>query len=145
MRDGEIVDLIVADTNLVAYLLIFSEHTSLARAVWVKDDRWMLPTLWRSEFLNVLVTSTRAGILTRAQAGDTWHIAKAVFGANEIEPSGDDVLATAVERNVSAYDAQFVVAASDLGVPLVTADRRLQAACPDLAIAPERFTARRNK
>ena len=137
--------MIVADTNLVAYLLIFSEHTALARAVWTKDDRWMLPTLWRSEFLNVLVTSTRAGILTRAQAGDTWHIANAVFGGNEIEPSGDDVLAAAVERNLSAYDAQFVVAASDLGVPLVTADRRLQAACSDLAIAPERFTARRNK
>lgn len=137
--------MIVADTNLIAYLLIIGEHTAVARAVWQKDDHWMLPTLWRSEFLNVLVTSTRAGILTRAQAGDTWHVANAVFKTNEIELSGDDVLAAAVERNLSAYDAQFVVAASNLEVPLVTSDRRLLAACPDLAIAPERFTARRNR
>jgi predicted nucleic acid-binding protein len=35
----------------------------------------------------------------------------------------------------------FVVAATDLEVPLVTSDRRLLQACPDIAIAPKRFTA----
>ena len=100
----------------------------------------MLPTLWRSEFLNVLTTAVRARVLTLDQAHETWQIALSIFGNNEVEPSGDDVLEAAAERNLSAYDAQFVVAAVDLKVPLVTSDRRLQDACGDLAVPPERFT-----
>jgi predicted nucleic acid-binding protein len=62
-----------------------------------------------------------------------------MFGQNEVESSGDEVLETAAARNLSAYDAQFVVAATNLEVTLVTSDRRLLHACPDLAIAPEKF------
>lgn len=131
--------MIVADTNLVAYLLIEGEQTATARAVWEKDPRWMLPTLWRSEFLNVLTTAVKARVLTLLQAHSTWSIAQAIFANSEVEPSGDDVLETAAERNLSAYDAQFVVAAVDLDVPLVTSDRRLLQACPDIAIPPDRF------
>ena len=133
--------MIVADTNLVAYLLIDGEKTDSARAVWATDARWILPTLWRSEFLNVLTMAVRAHVLTLEQAHDTWHVAQTVFGQSEVEPSGDAVLETAAARNLSAYDAQFVVAAVDLEVPLVTSDRRLLQACPDIAVAPERFTA----
>jgi predicted nucleic acid-binding protein len=130
---------IVADTNLIAYLLIEGERTEAARAVWAKDSRWMLPTLWRSEFLNVLTTSVRAGILKLAEAQEIWQVALATFSRSEIDPSGEDVLEAAAERNLSAYDAQFVVTATELDVPLVTYDRRLLDACPDLAIVPERF------
>lgn len=132
--------MIVADTNLVAYLLIEGEKTEMARAVWAKDPRWMLPTLWRSEFLNVLTTAVCAHVLTLAEAHETWRRAQTIFGRSEMEPSGDDVLEMAAERKLSAYDAQFVVAAVNLEVPLVTADRGLLAACPDLSISPERFT-----
>jgi predicted nucleic acid-binding protein len=132
--------LIVADTNLVAYLLIEGERTDLARAVWTADPRWMLPTLWRSEFLNVLTTSVRANVLTLTQAHDTWHVAQTVFGQSEVETPGDDVLEMAAAHTLSAYDAQFIVAAASLGVPLVTSDQHLLRACPDIAIAPEKFT-----
>jgi len=131
--------LIVADTNLVAYLLIEGERSGVARAVWAKDARWMLPTLWRSEFLNVLTTSVRAHVLTLPDAQQTWQVAVAVFDRSEVEPSGTAVLKMASERNLSAYDAQFVVAAADLGVPLVTYDRRILNACPDLAVSADRF------
>jgi predicted nucleic acid-binding protein len=100
----------------------------------------MLPTLWRSEFLNVLTTSVRAKVLTLAEAHDTWNVAQTVFAQSEVEPSGDAVLQTAAARNLSAYDAQFVVAAADLEVRLITSDRRLLQACPDIAISPETFT-----
>ena len=131
--------MIVADTNLVAYLLIEGTQTATARAVWDKDPQWMLPTIWRSEFLNVLTTAVRASVLTLEQAHETWHLALTIFGESEVEPSGDDVLDRAAERKLSAYDAQFAVAAADLGVPLVTADRRLLAACGDLAVPPGQF------
>ena len=133
--------MIVADTNLVAYLLIDGDRTASARAVWEKDPQWMLPTLWRSEFLNVLATAVRANVLTLAQARDTWTVAQAIFANSEVEPSGDDVLEAAAERNLSAYDAQFVVAAVDLNARLVTSDRRLLEACPDLAVSPDRFAS----
>lgn len=133
--------MIVADTNLVAYLLIEGEKTDLARKIWTADPQWMLPTLWRSEFLNVLTTSVRAKVITLAEAHDIWNVAQTVFGQSEVEPAGDAVLETAAARNLSAYDAQYVVAAENLEVPLITSDRRLLKACPDLAIAPETFTA----
>lgn len=133
--------MIVADTNLVAYLLIEGKQTAAARAVWEKDSDWMVPTIWRSEFLNVLTTAVRAGVLTIVEAHETWHVAITIFGESEVEPSGDDVLDRAAERNLSAYDAQFAVAALDLEAPLVTSDRRLLAACPDIAVTPEHFTS----
>jgi predicted nucleic acid-binding protein len=133
---------IVADTNLVAYLLIEGEKTELARSVWGHDAQWMMPALWRSEFLNVLATSTRARVLTSNEAHEIWHLALTLFSSHEVQTAGDAVLDVAAERLISAYDAQFVVAALELEVPLVTSDRRLLDACPDLAIAPERFHRR---
>lgn len=132
--------MIVADTNLVAYLLIEGDKTELARALWNRDSQWMLPTFWRSEFLNVLTTSVRARVLTREQARETWHRALALFGSHEVETSGDEILEIAAERGISAYDAQFVAVAIRLEARLVTSDRRLLSACPDLATAPARFT-----
>jgi len=54
---------IVSDTNLVAYLLINGDHTATARAVYQRDPDWRLPPLWRAEFLNVLTTTVRKGVL----------------------------------------------------------------------------------
>jgi len=62
-----------------------------------------------------------------------------LFGSHEIEARGDDVLDIAAERGLSAYDAQFIAVAIRLEVPLVTADRRVLNACPDLAVPPARF------
>jgi predicted nucleic acid-binding protein len=133
--------LIVVDTNVVAYLLIEGDQSDMARAVWSKDRRWIMPAFWRSEFLNVLTTSLRSGVLTMRDAQDLWQLALTMFDKNEVQPTGRDILNIAAERKLSAYDAQFAAAAADLHVPLVTFDRGLLKACPDLAIAPEHFTA----
>jgi predicted nucleic acid-binding protein len=48
----------------------------------------------------------------------------------------------AISSKCSAYDAEFVVLARDLRVPLVTTDKELLAKFPDIAVAPEMFLAR---
>lgn len=131
--------MIVADTNLVAYLLIEGERTGEVRHVWERDPDWRLPALWRSEFLNVLTLAARSGDLDRDRADRAWLRAITIFGRREEHPSGSAVLDEALTSALSAYDAQFVVVARTLGVPFVTADQRILRACPDLAMAPADF------
>jgi predicted nucleic acid-binding protein len=133
--------MIVADTNVVIPLLIENENSELARAVWAKDRDWMMPPFWSSEFLNVLTTFVRRDVLTLRDAHATWQLAAALFDENEIQPVWDDVLDMAAARKLSAYDAQFAVTAAQLQVPLVTFDGQMLKACPELAIAPEKFVA----
>jgi len=133
---------IAADTNLIAYLLIEGDGTEDARSVWRADPDWRVPALWRSEFLSVLVTATRAGVLDRGLAEAAWLRALTVVGSREEEPAGKDVLNEALDSGISAYDAHFVVVARGLGVPLVTADREILEACPEVAVSPRAFTGR---
>jgi predicted nucleic acid-binding protein len=129
--------MIAVDTNVVAYLLIEGERTAAARELWEIDPDWRLPPLWRAEFLNVLATSHRAGILSADQARRAWHVAVDLLRGHEVEPAGAAVLDLALALRITAYDAQFASVARDLGTRLVTSDRRLCRACPDLALPLE--------
>ena len=53
--------MIVADTNLIAYLLLPGPLTDRAGRVYERDPVWVAPPLWRSEFRNVLVLHVRTG------------------------------------------------------------------------------------
>jgi predicted nucleic acid-binding protein len=130
---------IVADTNLIGYMLIDGEQTGSARKVWTRDPDWAMPPLWRSEFLNVLVVAHRAGALDRQQVVETWRRSTLFMNATELEPDGEQVLKIALDRDLSAYDAQFVTVATELGVPLVTADQRVLDRCPDIAVSIHNF------
>lgn len=133
--------MIVADTNLISYLLIDGEKTDLARKVWTIDPDWAMPPLWRSEFLSVLVVAVRAGALKEEQAQILLRSSQVFMSAVELEPDGERVFKLAVERNISAYDAQFVAVAEELEAPLVTADKRIIANCPDLSVSLETFVS----
>lgn len=133
--------MIVADTNLISYLLIEGDYTDLARAVWVRDPEWAMPPLWRSEFLNVLVIANRAGVLDADHASLLWRRSNIFLNATELEPDGEKVLEIAIENGLSAYDAQFVAVAAELNVPLVTADKRILARCGDRAVSLQEFTS----
>jgi predicted nucleic acid-binding protein len=130
---------IVADTNLVSYLLIEGERTEQARRIWQRDPAWILPPLWRSEFLNVLALSVRATVLSTEQARASWQHAASLFRSSEVEPEGPAVLDAALRLGISAYDAHFVVVAERLGVKLVTHDRELLDLCPDRTVSMRQF------
>lgn len=133
--------MIVADTNLVAYLVLAGDRTESAEGVLRRDARWVAPPLWRSELRSVLIQHLRAGQLDLSAAAAVWVRAEALLGAGTREPETGRVLDAALRHGLSAYDAEFVALAEALGVPLVTDDRRVLRACPGIAVAIEAFAS----
>lgn len=131
--------MIVADTNLVVYLLIGGEFTADAERVRAKSIPWMVPPLFRSEFLNVLSSHVRFRGMDRDAALKLFR-----RGMSMVEVSGEDADALGVlnlcqSAGCSSYDAEFVWLARRLGVPLVTADGEVVRAFVDVAVHPARF------
>lgn len=128
--------MIVADTNLLAYLLIEGEHTAAAQRVLERDAAWAAPALWRSELRSVLVGRLRRGEIGLPEAGEVMEAAELVIGGREYLVESARVFALAVASACSAYDCEFAALAQALGVRLVTSDRAVLRAFPKLAIAP---------
>jgi predicted nucleic acid-binding protein len=133
---------IVTDTNLIAHLYIESESSPSARRVMLRDPDWASPYLWRSEFRNVLLKCLRAGVLERDKAYKILGAAESMMSGREFDVASDGVVDLALTSGCSAYDAEFVVLARELGVPLVTTDRLLLDSFPETAVAPARFAGK---
>ncbi len=134
--------MIVVDTNLVAYLLIAGSNTELAERVLARDSDWGAPLLLHSEFRNVLARRVRAGDSPIEAAFGAAQTAEALLEEREFQPHGEHVLRLAVASGCTAYDCEFVAAARDLGVPLVTFDREVVRAFPGTAVHAADFLAR---
>jgi len=117
--------LIVADTNLIAYFLIQGGFTPEARAVYQKDPEWIAPSLWRSEFRNVLILSLRHALLTLDDILTLMDRAERLMKGQAYQMDSSRILRLAADSGCSAYDCEFVALAQDLGVTMVTADRAL--------------------
>ena len=133
--------MIVVDTNLGAYLFINGEHSGAAEKVFLKDSRWAAPLLWRSEFRSVLVKCFRKGFFGTDDAIRIMEEAESLLSGGEYAVASADALMLAASSACSAYDAEFVVLARELGVPFVTLDKLLLESFPDSAVSPERFLA----
>ena len=131
--------MIVADTNLIAYLLIPGEKSDLADAVLQKDAEWATPLLCRSELRNVLTFSMRHQGMTLSQAQQTMARAENLLAAHEYSLPSDLILELTAKTTLSAYDAEFVALADQLGIPLVTQDKGILKAAPHIAVDPKTF------
>jgi len=132
--------MIVADTNLILYLHISSDLSSVALRVLQKDSRWITPPLWQSEFRNALAGYMRRGMsleMARAIMKDALQ----VMEERQVIPNSNRILTLAANSSCTAYDCEFVALAEQLGIPLVTADKQLIKAFPDIAISLEDFVA----
>ena len=132
--------MIVVDTNVVAYLFIEDEHTAAARQVFRVDTAWAAPLFWRSELRNVLARYVRQRHLQLADALVMQQAAEELFAGHEYSVDSTQVLQAAAASGCSAYDCEFVMLAQTLGVPLVTNDRHVLTAFPNVAVAPNVFT-----
>lgn len=125
--------MIVVDTNVLAYLLLPCPKTELAEVLLARHPQWAAPLLWRSEFRNVLTGYLRRGLLALPRAVELMQEAEETLSAHEEMVSTEQVLQLVNSSRCSSYDCEFVAAAQKLGVPLVTEDRAILAAFPDLA------------
>ena len=137
--EGRRPGVIVADANLIAYALLACPERHLARRVRRRDPVWCAPVLWRSEFRNTLTGWIRARGLSVPAAVKLHRDAERLLEGGERLVEGAAVLRLAAESSASAYDCEYVVLARDLGVPLVTWDRRLLTAFPDVAVSAEDY------
>ncbi|HEX8394797.1 MAG TPA: type II toxin-antitoxin system VapC family toxin [Longimicrobium sp.] len=131
--------MIVVDTNVVVYLLVEGPFSPLARRVVAKEGHWFAPGLWRSELRNVLIGLIRRGTMSYDEALRVLRLAEARLGKRSPDVDHDEVLRLALLSGCTPYDCEFVAVARSAGVPLVTADRKLLAAFPFIAVSPEVF------
>jgi predicted nucleic acid-binding protein len=133
---------IVADSNLIAYLLITGDHTASARAVFRADPVWAAPLLWRSEIRNVLSLYMRRGYLALSDALEYAREGEALLHGREYQVPSDPILTLSNASGCSAYDCEFVYLAQELAVPLVTSDTQLLRAFPRLTVSIDAFGSR---
>jgi predicted nucleic acid-binding protein len=133
--------MIVADTHVVVYLMIEGERTTMAQRTFRRDPNWLVPSLWRHEFLNVLATFVRHGGIEIDEAMDIWHKSTLLFSPGEREVNMPQALRLASQHNISAYDAQYVTLAMEMSVPYVTEDQQLLKIFPDTALSMPGFCA----
>jgi predicted nucleic acid-binding protein len=96
------------------------------------DPEWAAPLLWRSEFRNVLAGYIRSGKLSPADAERaTRHAAGCLLGG-EHALSDHAVFELVARTKCTAYDCEYAALAISLGTILVTEDKALLAALPNV-------------
>ncbi len=134
--------MIVADTNIISYLLLPTAYTESVDTLYKIDSDWTAPILWRSEFRSVLALYLRKNIITLNKALKLQEAAETIMAENEFEVTSSQVLALANESNCSPYDCEFVVLANHLNAQLVTQDKKVLREFPSTAISIKYFLAR---
>ena len=127
--------MIVVDTNIISYLLLPTNFTTRAEALYLANPQWLAPVLWRSEFRNVLAQYLRKKILTFEQALLIQAEAEALMQEGEYEMPSLQVLNLVNESSCSAYDCEFAALALTLNIPLVTEDKTLLKCFPGVAVS----------
>ena len=125
--------MIVVDTSIIAYLYLSGKRSHQAEQLFSLDPHWCAPVLWRSEFRSVLSQYLRKNLLT---IEDVWLIleqAEDMIGDNEYEVPSAQIMQMVNSSRCAAYDCEFVALASYLGVPLITADKKLLREFPKIA------------
>jgi predicted nucleic acid-binding protein len=132
--------MIVVDTNVIAALILpTSQQTEAAVRLLSLDREWAAPLLWRSELTNILTTGVRNRWFDMPQALEALEVAEEVIGDNQYTVPADEVLKLAVSSGCTGYDSEFALLAHDLSVRLVTLDRELLDAFPDVAVSLEGY------
>ena len=86
------------------------------------------------EFLSVLATYCCQGGMTLKEAEMLLRSVDQTLELDFSETDSLESLQLAVENKISAYDAHFISLVKTIGVPLVTADKKLISIFPQIAM-----------
>jgi predicted nucleic acid-binding protein len=130
---------IVVDSNIIAYCWIRGERTEMAQRVRLCDPSWHAPVLWRSDVRSALAGYMARGDMGPELASTVMMEAESAMAEGEHLVPSASVLDMAASSRLSAYDCEFVVLARALGVALVSEDRGILKAFPDVALTMEAY------
>ncbi|MCK5522014.1 MAG: type II toxin-antitoxin system VapC family toxin [Thiomargarita sp.] len=133
--------MIVVDTNVIVYLYLSNERSEQAERLLEKDSEWVAPLLWRSELRNVLALYIRKEILSVKEAQQVMEEAIILMDGKEYEVVSFQVLELVSKSTCSAYDCEFVALAQDLGVRLVTVDKKILREFPNIAVSLNEYVS----
>ena len=131
--------MIIADTNIISYLLLPTLYTDSVEKLYKIDPDWSAPILWKSEFRNVMALYLRKKIITLEKAMQLQDTAESIIIQNEYDISSSQVLALIDKSDCSAYDCEFIALANHLDTKLVTQDKKVLRAFPSTAISISDF------
>ncbi len=133
--------MIIADTNIISYLLLPTSFSASADALYKIDPHWIAPTLWRSEFRNVLALYLRKELITFEKAIQLQDSAELLMTDNEYTVSSSQVLSLVTKSTCSSYDCEFIALAQHLNSKLVTQDKKVLREFPSYAMSINEFIA----
>lgn len=128
----------VVDTNVVAYLLLGAQaFVKESRECFERVATPLAPAHWEAELANVVWMAIRAGVLPAADGPARLGLARRL-GIESVATStlGQGALLRSIESGVSVYDTLFVELAVRSACPLVTFDKAVLKAFPDIACRP---------
>jgi len=131
--------MIIADTNIISYLLLPTSYTDSVESLYKIDPDWSAPILWKSEFRNVMALYLRKKIITLEKAMQLQDTAESIIIQNEYDVSSSQVLALIDESNCSSYDCEFVALAHHFDTKLVTQDKKILNEFPSTTISVSDF------
>ena len=128
----------VLDTNVVAYLLLGTEgFVDEAATCFNTVSSPIAPAHWEAELTNIVWMAVRAGILPPAEGPVRLSLARRL-GVESVSTATlcQGALLRSVASGVAVYDTLFVELAARTGCPLLTFDKAVIDAFPNLAIRP---------
>lgn len=133
----------VIDTNVVAYLLLGTEAFVKETSGAVETVANLLaPAHWEAELTNVVWMAVRAGILAPEEGPVRLSLARRL-GVETVATATlcQGALLRSVSSGIAVYDTLFVELAARVGCPLLTFDKAVLKAFPDIAIRPRDLPA----
>ena len=137
--------MMLVDSNIVFAVLVHGmPWHGAARELHGLDKDWRTESHALVEISNVLSRYVRARELSGVKAVALMSEADQRMRPRMLTVDHAEALRVAIKYTVSAYDARFLLCASELGVKLVTEDVKLRKAAPALTQSVQDAIASRN-